>query len=230
MLSQAAAVVESASTSKPITSLEQLLRDRAGLHEELSGLQASSARLKETTASEAAALGEIAELGKAEIAAMTEWAASGCRGDPPVPDQRRRKVLAEKLATAQTAAAAATAAGQDIDARITEANQRIHAMDAEIERAVFNKVEAEHAALLTELAEVAETGSQLVAKIIGLARYYNNLGAARRESGDQDGGVTLHQRGTMLGGKLPVMGASQKEIEHAALEWGRRIDTLRRGV
>src|SRR5712671_2012522 len=111
--------------AEPATPLEQLHADRAGLASELAGLNTSSARLRETANAEAAVLREIGELGSAEIAAMTAWASSGCVGDPPAPDQKQRRALAEKLSAAQSAAAAAKGAGQDIDHQIGELNHRL---------------------------------------------------------------------------------------------------------
>jgi hypothetical protein len=89
---------EAPSATEPATPLERLHADRAGLASELAGLNASSARLRETGAAEAAVLREIGEMGSAEIAAMTAWASAGCVvGDQPVPDQKQRRALAEKL-------------------------------------------------------------------------------------------------------------------------------------
>src|SRR3979411_1314872 len=92
------------SSAEPATVLEQLHADRAGLTGELAGLQASSARLRETANAEAAVLREIGEMGSAEIATMTAWASAGCAGEQPVPDLKQRRALAEKLGAAQSAA------------------------------------------------------------------------------------------------------------------------------
>src|SRR5258708_1909445 len=108
-----------------MTPLEGLQADRAGLTSELAALNAASARLSETANAEAAVLREIGAMGSAEIAAMTAWASVGCVGDPPAPDLKQRRALAEKLATAQSAATAAKGAAADIDHQIGELNDRL---------------------------------------------------------------------------------------------------------
>jgi hypothetical protein len=138
---------EAPSATEPATPLARLHADRAGLTGKLAGLQASSARLRETANAEAAVLTEIGAMGSAEIAAMTAWASAGCVGDPPAPDQKQRRTLTEKLAAAQSAAAAAKAAGSDIDHQIADLNDRHRAISAEIEKAALDAMQVDFRAL-----------------------------------------------------------------------------------
>jgi hypothetical protein len=223
----ASAAVKLAVPTEPTTALERLLSDRAGLTRELAVLNASSARLKET-ASEAAVLAEIGAMGSAEIAAMTAWASGGCVGDAPAPDQKQRRALAEKLATAQTAATAAKGAGADIDHQISELNNRLHAIGAQIEQTVWDTLETDHGHIIAQYRAACEHGSQLAAKIHGLASYYGDAGRTLISHGDQDAGGKYLQRASALTNiKLPNPGVSRHEIEAAALEWGRRAAALK---
>jgi hypothetical protein len=220
-----------ASKTEPGTDLQGLLSARAKLTEELSSLQVSAARLRETATAEAAVLQEIGELGRAEIAAMTAWAAKGCTGDPPTPDQKQRRALAEKLSAAQAGAVAAKGAGEGIDQKIAETNERIQVIKAQIDQVVFATAEAEHAAIITRYQENCEQGRKLAAAIHGLANYYGEVGRALIGRGDQDGGTNYARRSAALTGiKLPTPGVSRLDIESAAAEWSRRIESLRRSA
>jgi hypothetical protein len=218
-------------TAKPATALETLHRDRAGLTSELAALSASSARLNETANAEAAVLSEIGAMGSAEIAAMTAWATAGCVGDPPAPDQKQRRALAEKLATAQAAATAAKGAGADIDHQIAQLNDRLRTIGGQIEQAIFDKMETEHGHIIAQYRAVCEQGSKLAAKIHGLASFYGDAGRTLISRGDQDAGAVYLQRASALTNiKLPNPGVSRLEIEAGAHEWGRRAATLRSGA
>jgi hypothetical protein len=202
--------------TEPATPLERLHADRAGLTSELDALNASSARLSETANAEAAVLREIGAMGSAEIAAMTAWASGGCVGDPPAPDQKQRRALAEKLAAAQAAAAAAKGAGADIDAQIRQLSERSLAISAEIDQAIFDQVGQEHGQIIAEYRTACERCGQLAAKISGLAMYYRDAGQ-------------LQQASVISATKLPNPGTNRLEIMAAADAWGRRISALRKG-
>src|SRR5258707_14968335 len=131
-------------STDPATALERLHADRAGFTRELAPLNASSARLNEAANAEASVLVEIDELGRAEIAQMTKWATEGCHGDAPRSDQLKRIVLGQKLNAAQSAAAAAKGAGQDIGHQIVQQTERLATINAEIEQAIFDLIEREH--------------------------------------------------------------------------------------
>jgi hypothetical protein len=203
------------SATEPGTVLERLHADRAGLASELAARNASSARLRETANAEAAVLREIGAMGSAEIAAMTAWASGGCVGDAPVPDQKQRRALAEKLAAAQVAAAAAKGAGADIDAQIRQLSQRSLTISAEIDQAIFDQVGQEHGKIIAEYQAICERCGQLAAKISGLAMYYRDAGH-------------LQQASVISATKLPNPGTNRLEIMAAADVWGRRITGLRR--
>jgi hypothetical protein len=111
---------------------------------ELAVLNVSAARLRQAENAEATVHREFADLSSSEIDAVANWARSPI-GEPPPPDQKLRRALAEKLAAAQSAAAAAKGAAQDIGQHTAELNQRLFAINVEIEVAVLDAVELEFA-------------------------------------------------------------------------------------
>jgi hypothetical protein len=216
--------------TEPATPLERLHADRAGLARELAALNASSARLNETTNAEAAVLREIGAMGSAEIAAMTAWASGGCVGDQPAPDLKVRRSLGEKLAAAQAAATAAKGAGADIDQKIAQLNERLRSIGAQIEQAIFDKMETEHGHTIAQYRAICEQGSKLAAQIHGLASYYGDTGRTLISQGQQDAGTTYLQRASALTNiKLPNPGVTRHEIEAAAANWSSRAAALRVG-
>jgi hypothetical protein len=218
--------------SKPAlaAALELLHADRAGLAGRLAGLTASSTRLRETANAEAAVLLEIDALTRADAAAMTAWASGGCVGDVPVPDQKQRRALAEKLAAAQAATAAAVGAGQDIDHQIGQLNQQIASASRSIEKAAldvmhteFNAVREQHAAAMAE-------GSKLAAKIHGLCSFLSNEGRRLIDRGEHEAGKRLLVRAeAMTAIKIAKPDVSHGEIIEAANDWLRRLAMLRKG-
>jgi hypothetical protein len=214
----------------PVTSLERLHHDRAAVARQLANLNTAAGKLRDAATAEAAVLREIGDLGSSEIAAMTAWASGGCAGDPPAPDQKQRRALAEKLAAAQAAAAAAKGAGADIDQKIAQLNDRLRIVSDQIEHAIFDTMETEHGHIIAQYRAACEHGSQLAAKIHGLANYYGETGRSLISRGDQDAGAKYHQRASALTNiKLPNPGVSRLEIEAAAASWGRRAVDLRNG-
>jgi DNA repair exonuclease SbcCD ATPase subunit len=218
---------QSKQTSSP---LEQLHADRAGLTGELTGLQASSARLRETANAEAAVLREIGEMGSAEIAAMTAWASAGCAGEQPAPDLKQRRALAEKLAAAQSAAAAAKGAGQDIDAKIVSINGELADLSRVIEKAALDAMQADFGGLSAQHLAATEALRKISAKLYGLCSYLANEGRNRIDRGDHEAGKAYLARAEALNGiKLPNPGVTQGEIIEAANDWSRRAAALRSG-
>jgi hypothetical protein len=218
-------------TAKPATAIEALHGDRAGLTSELAALNASSARLNETANAEAAVLREIRAMGSAEIAAMTAWATAGCVGDPPAPDQKQRRALAEKLAAAQAAATAAKAAGTEIDNQIGELNNRLRAIAAQIEKAALDAMQDEFGKLNHQHLAGVEALRKLAAKMHGLCSYLSNEGRRLIDRGDHEAGKRyLARAGALTSVKLASPGVTQGEIIEAANDWSRRAATLQSGT
>jgi hypothetical protein len=218
------------SATEPATPLERLHADRAGLTGELASLNASSARLRETANAGAAVLREIGAMGSAEIAAMTAWASAGCIGDPPTPDLKQRRGLAEKLAAAQVAAAAAKAVGADIDRQIAELNDKLRAIAAQIEKAALDGLHDEFRVLSDQHLAAIEAVRKLAARLHGLCSYLSNEGRRRLDRGDQEGGKAYLARAEALTSiKLPNPGVTQGEIIEAANDWARRAAALNKG-
>jgi hypothetical protein len=202
---------------QPATPLERLHSEHAGLTRELAALNAASARLNETVASEAAVLREIGTMGSTEIAAMTAWASGGCVGEQPTPDQKQRRALAEKLAAAQAAATAAKGAGADLDLKISDLNDQLRAIAQQIDVAVFDQIEREHSRVIDEYAQVCKRGSELATRISGTALYFKEMGN--------------HGRAVVIfNTKLPAITTNPHEVKGAADEWSRRAATLRTGT
>jgi hypothetical protein len=218
--------------SEPVTPLEQLLADRAGLTHSLTELNQSAARLRETGAAEAAVLAEIGELGRTEIADMTKWATEGCHGDAPRSNQQKRIVLGQKLSAAQSAAAAAKGAGQDIDHQIGELNHRLATIAGQIEVAVLDAAELEFAEVCRQNTAFVELLRKSNLRIFGLCSFLSTEGRRLNDRADTDGGKRYLARAEALAAaanKLPKPGVSQVEIVSAANEWARRIADLRKG-
>jgi hypothetical protein len=93
-------------TDKPVSPLARLHRERTVIMGELAVLNVSAARLRQAENAEAAVHREFADLSSSEIDAVANWARSPI-GEPPPPDQKLRRALAEKLAATQSAAAVA---------------------------------------------------------------------------------------------------------------------------
>src|ERR1700704_1970181 len=143
------------STDKPVSPLARLHRERTVIMGELAVLNVSAARLRHAENAEAAVHLEFADLSSSEIDAVANWARSPI-GEPPPPDQKLRRALAEKLAAAESAAAAAKGAAQDIRQHTAELNQRLIAINVEIEVAVLDAVELEFADVCRQNTDVVD--------------------------------------------------------------------------
>ncbi|SDP49409.1 hypothetical protein [Afipia sp. GAS231] len=215
---------------EPATPLERLHAERAGLASELAALSASADRLRGTANAEAAVVREIAEMGNAEIAAMTGWASGGCVGDAPAPDQKQRRSLAEKLMAAQSAAAAAKGAGHDIDHQISQRNDQLGIVNRQIEKASLDAMQADFRALTDQHLAAVEVVRSVSARLFGLCSYLSNEGRRRIDRGDTEGGKAYLARAEALTtNKLPSIGVTQGEIIQAANDWSRRAADLRNG-
>src|SRR3982074_1788552 len=125
-------------TDKPVSPLARLHRERTVIMGQLAVLNVSAACLRQAENAEAAVHWEFADLSSSEIDAVANWARSPI-GEPPPPDPNLRRALAEKLPAAQSAAAATKA--QDIGQHTADLNQRLIAINVEIEVAVLYAVE-----------------------------------------------------------------------------------------
>lgn len=216
--------------TEPATPLERLHADRAGLAQWLADLNRAAARLKGTEAAEAAVLAEIGAMGSAEIAAMKHWASTGCIGQPPEPDTKQRRALAEKLAAAQAAGAAAVGAGQDIDQQISEAKDKLRAIGAQIEKAALDALQVDFGDLHDQHLAAVEAVRKLAAKLHGLCSYLSNEGRRRIDNGDHETGRQYLARAEALTAvKLANPGVTQGEIIEAANDWSRRAAALSKG-
>jgi hypothetical protein len=210
------------------TPLERLHHERASLARELAEQNRTASRLQEAATSEASALAELAALSDQDTAAMKRWASTGCAGNPPEPDAKQRRALGEKLSSAQAAATAAKGAGADIDQKIAQLNERLRVIGAQIEQAIFDKMETEHTFIIDQYRAICEQGSKLAAQIHGLASFFGDAGRTLIGQGQQDAGTKYLQRASALTNiKLPNPGVTRHEIEAAAHEWSRRAATLR---
>ena len=93
------------------------------------------------------------------------------------PDQKLRRALAEKLAATQSAAAAAKGAAQDIGQHTAELNQRLIAINVEIEVAVLDAVELEFADVCRQNTDVVDLLRKSSLKIFGLCSFLSTEGS-----------------------------------------------------
>jgi hypothetical protein len=169
-----------------------------------------------------------------EIDAVANWARSPI-GEPPPPDQKLRRALAEKLAAAQSAAAAAKAkaAANDIGPHAAELNQRLIAINVEIEVAVLDAVELEFADVCRQNTDVVDLLRKSNLRIFGLCSFLSTEGRRLNDRTDTDAGKRYLARAEALAAaanKLPKPDVSQVEIAAAANEWGRHVADLRKGL
>jgi hypothetical protein len=196
---------------------------------ELAVLNVSAARLRQAENAEAAVHWEFADLSSSEIDAVANWARSPI-GEPPPPDQNLRRALAEKLAAAQSAAAAAKA--QDIGQHTAELNQRLIAINVEIEVAVLDAVELEFADACRQNTDVVDLLRKSSLRIFGLCSFLSTEGRRLNDRTDTESGKRYLARAEALAAaanKLLKPGVSQVEIAAAANEWGRHVADLRKG-
>jgi hypothetical protein len=218
------------SATEPATALETLHRDRAGLADKLADLNRAAAKLRETSAAEAAVLAEIDALAAADVETMKAWAAGGCLGEAPKPDQSKRIVLGQQLNAAQAASAAAKGAGQDINNQIGELNNRLRNIESQIEKAALDDMQGEFSNLNAQHLAATEALRKVSAKMLGLCGYLANEGRRRIDNGDQEAGRVYHARAEALTStKLANPGVTQGEIIRAADDWSRRAADLREG-
>ena len=223
---------QSTQQTEPATSLERLHADRAGLAGELDILHRSAARLRDAASGEAAVLREIVEMGTTELAAMTAWATAGAAGEPPTPDLKQRRAVAERLVAAQAAAAAANGAGEDIAHQVQEMTQRIKIVTERIDAAVLDSVADEFLDLCQQNSVAVEQLRLVSLRIFGLCSYLSTEGRRRNDGADTAGGKQYLARAEQLANaanKLPKPGVSHVEIAGAADTWGRHVANLRRG-
>jgi hypothetical protein len=200
---------------------------------ELAVLDVAAARLRQAENAEAAVHREFADLSSSEIDAVANWAKSPI-GEPPPPDQKLHRVLAEKLAAAQSAAAAAkdNANAQDIGRHTAELNQRLIAINVEIEVAVLDAVELEFADVCRQNTDVVDLLRKSSLRIFGLCSFLSTEGRRLNDRTDTEAGKRYLARAEALAAaanKLPKPGVSQVEIAAAANEWGRHVADLRKG-
>ena len=112
------AALKMAGGTSPEGKLAGLKATRTELLGRVAQLTAARQQLDAAADGERAATAAIGELDAAEIGAASEWASMGAGGAPPAPDNHKRRELAERLASAQAAAAAARGAGANLEGEL----------------------------------------------------------------------------------------------------------------
>jgi hypothetical protein len=218
-------------TDRPVSPLAHLHRERTVKMGELAVLNVAAARLRQAENAEAAVHREFADLSSAEIDAVAKWAKTPI-GEPPPPDRKLRRALAEKLAAAQSAAATARGAAQDIGQHTAELNQRLIAINVEIEVAVLDAVELEFAEVCRQNTDVVDLFRKSSLRIFGLCSFLSTEGRRLNDRTETEAGKRYLARAEALAvaaNKLPQPGVSQVEIAAPANEWGRHVADLRKG-
>jgi hypothetical protein len=223
--------IQPLSADKSATALERLHADRARVAGELAVLSASSARLRGTANAEAAVVREIGEMGNADIAAMTAWASAGCIGDPPAPDLKQRRAIAEKLAAVQAAAAAAKGAGQDIDYQIGQLNEELATLSRQIDAAALDAMQAEFMEIHGQHRIAVESLRTLTAKLTGLCSHFTEQGRHLIDvGGNREAGQRYFARAEALNTvKLTDPGLTHLEMLEGASFWANRAAALSKG-
>lgn len=232
-MSPAAAVKIQTPPDIPLTAIEQLQQlhsDRARLTGERDVLNTSSAKLRAAAQAEPAVIREIGEMGSAEIAAMTAWASTGCRGEQPMPDLKHRRVLAEKLAAAQAVGASATGAIQDVEHQIGQVNHQLTAINQLIEQAALDIMQDEMMMVREQYAATIEVVRTLAAKQLSLTSYFSGEGRRLIDRGDVEAGKRYLARAEALS-RLTMAdpGVTQGEIIAALNDHTIRAAALRNG-
>lgn len=219
-----------ASSTDPTKRLQSLLSRRASVTGEVAGLQATRARLQALNHVEGSLIQQIEEIGRTEMAVMTEWARAGGEGDPPVPDQSKRCALAEQLAGAQAATAAAVGTIHDLDHQMRELNAQLASIDQQIEAASLDILQHDFTDFRERYSALMREGGVLAAKLHGFRSYLSGTGRTLIERGDAEAGKRYLARAEQMSTiKLPMPDVSQGEIFAAAENWGRRAAALRKG-
>ena len=115
--------------------LEILRAHRGALNGRIVRLQAERNRLHDAETAETEALKAIGELGRAEVAAVREWASTGSPGPAPKGDAARRAELTRDLVAAEAASAAARGAGAGVDQELADITREAAGLAEQIERA-----------------------------------------------------------------------------------------------
>ena len=127
------AALKMAGGTSPEGKLAGLKATRTELLGRVAELTAARQQLDAAADGERAATAAIGELDAAEIGAASEWASMGASGAPPAPDNHKHRELAERLASAQAAAAAARGAGANLEGELAGLRAELANIAADIE-------------------------------------------------------------------------------------------------
>jgi hypothetical protein len=210
--------------------LEALRAERAAVAGELTKLQGAAARLRETANAETAALDAVAAFTRSEADELTAWATDGAIGEAPRSDQDQRLRLGLALSEARSARRAVEIAGTEIDHQQREAAERLFAIDRQLEQAILDVLQTEHAGIITEYRALAEQAQKLGAQIHGLAAFLGERGRQLMSTNGPAGQFYLNRVSSLAEVALPELGCTRAEISIAADGWGRRAAELRSGA
>jgi hypothetical protein len=217
------------SPAREPTELEKLHDRLAEFSRHRNVLQVSVAKLRAHADHEATARAELDALSNSEIDAMKVWAVNGCAGDAPAPDLKHRKALAEKLASATAASAAAQGSVHDLDFQLGQIDHEISGITKLIEQAAINSMLSEFESLRAHHDLMAAQCAQTAAKIHGLRTFFGNEGRRLTDYGKHDAGKAFLAVAERMAVKLAIGGVSQQDMQLAAKDWSRRFEALRSG-
>jgi len=148
--------------------LEILRAHRGALNGRLVRLQAERTRLRAAEDAETEALAAIGELGRAEVAAVREWASTAAPGPAPGIDAERRAALTRDLVAAQAGAEAARAAIGDVDQELAAVSREAAGLAEQIEHAAVVEVVDQFQAKWAEIREDAARLRSEIARALAI--------------------------------------------------------------
>ena len=214
--------------NSPESRLGDLKAQRTELLVRVADLTAARQQLDAATDGERAAVAALAELDAVEIFAASEWASTGASGTPLAPDNHKRRELAERLASAQAAAAAARGAGANVEGELAGLRAELAVLAADIEAVALEVMESERIAAMKELESVAAHAGKLLARVRGHVQCIGQRGRDLRDSGDPGRARQYFILGEALAGKpLPDPAPTVGDLDAARLQWQQRFGELK---
>ena len=162
---------------------------------------------------------------------MKVWAASGCAGPAPTGKQAERQAIALKMAGTNATAAAAIQAAHDVSHELGQVNDRLRAIDDQIEVAVLDVMHAEFMVIFDQHRIAVEGTRALTAKLTGLTSFLSNHGREQIEVRNNipAGRRYLARSETLTGKRFTDPGITHSEIFEGVAFWASRSAALRRG-
>ncbi len=214
---------------KTRSDLENLKARRSALNGTVVRLQAERDRLRKAEDAETEALKAIGELGRAEVAAVREWASTGSPGPAPGVDAARRAELTRDLVAAQAAAEAARAAIGDVDMELAAVSREAAGLAEQIEMAAVAEMIDRFNAELTEVQAGAVELRSAVARTLAISMALFAQADHHEDRGRADAAMRLRRAAQPLLGAVKVdVGPTNGEVAGFSAAWAEHFADLLR--